>query len=154
MAAHGKLDKQSKRHKPNRRIAKVMVVKVALVGRGARERLMDIGVAEQVLSTASKEGTINAVKTALKLSGDVIWCEFEKYGLVRDDKAKGTVYSVAPKRQTTAMQCRLCEDPLHLVRQIHGSFLLPMICANPLQLPHCAHAVIVHGSASNWACQA
>jgi hypothetical protein len=101
MAAHGKADKRSKRQESNRRDAKLKVVKVAVVGKGARERLVEIGVAEQVIvATSSKEGIVSALKTALKLSEDVVCYDFESYGLVRDDSAKGTAYSAAPTRQT------------------------------------------------------
>jgi hypothetical protein len=82
MAAHGKADKHSKRQESNRRVAKLKVVKVAVVGKGARERLVEIGVAEQVIvATSSKEGIVSAVKTALKLSEDVVCYDFERSGL-------------------------------------------------------------------------
>jgi hypothetical protein len=107
MTAHGSRDKHSKRDKASmRRIVKLTVVKVALVGEGARERLVEVGVVEQVIvATSSKEGIISAVKTALKMSGDVNCFDFDRYGLERDDKAKGTVYIVSPQQQTATTQC-------------------------------------------------
>jgi hypothetical protein len=106
--AHGKRDKHSKRDKPSKRlIAKLTVVKVALVGQCTSERLKEVDVVEQtIVATSSKEGIVSAVKTALKLAGDVICYDFESYGLVRDDKAEGTFYSVAPKRQALTTQGR------------------------------------------------
>jgi hypothetical protein len=81
-------------------------VKVACVVEGARERLVEIDVAEQViLATSSKEGIISAVKTSLKQYRDVHCYDLDRYGLVRDDKAKGTVYSVAPQQQMATTQC-------------------------------------------------
>jgi hypothetical protein len=105
MTAHGSRDRHIKRDNASMRRIVMTAVKVALVGKGARERLVEVVVAEQVIvATSSKEGIISAVKTALEMSGDVNRFDFDRYGLERDDKAKGTVYCVAPQQQTATTQ--------------------------------------------------
>jgi hypothetical protein len=86
-----------------------MIVMVVSVSQGARERLMEIDVAGQVIvATSSKEGIISAVTTAFKVSEDVNCYEFESYGFVRDDRALSTSWGQSNRRQQ-----RIAEMILH-----------------------------------------